>query len=125
MSLGVVVDQYWRAVGVAGQAVQRQAEDVLGAPPGVDGDLGGDLDLGRFQGIQAGAQHGHDLRRQVTSRLAAHGFGGNVGGSDDEISGQPGGGLPGAGQAHAADPGQDGAGAPADDVAVIPADRSR
>jgi len=31
--LGVVVDKHRRAVGVAGQAVQRQAEDVLGAPP--------------------------------------------------------------------------------------------
>src|SRR3981189_2967266 len=44
--LGVVIDKHRCAVGVAGQAVQRQAEDVLGAPPGVDGDLGGGLDVG-------------------------------------------------------------------------------
>src|SRR5439155_4099127 len=53
--LGVVVDKHRRAVGVAGQAVQRQAEDVLGAPPGVDGDLGGGPDVGGPEDVQAGA----------------------------------------------------------------------
>ena len=123
VGLGVVVDQDGRAVFVAGQAVQRQAEDVFGTPPGVDGDLGGGLDLGWLQGVQAGAQHGHDLRWQVASGFAAHGLGGDVTDPEGEVAGQPGGGLPGAGQAERADPGQDGAGAPADDVAVVAADR--
>ena len=123
VGLGVVVDQHGGAVFVAGQAVQRQAEDVLGPPPGVDGDLGGGPDLRWLQGVQAGAQHGHDLRWQVASRLAAHGLGGDVADPDGEVAGQPGGGLPGTGQAQRADPGQDGAGAPADDVAVVAADR--
>ena len=45
---------------------------------GVDRDLGGGLDLGRLQAVQAGAQHGHDLRRQVPSGLAAPGSGREV-----------------------------------------------
>ena len=101
VGLGVVIDQDRRAVFIAGQAVQRQAEDVLGTPSGVDGDLGGGLDLSWLQGVQAGAQHGHDLRWQVTAGLAAHRLGGNVGSADDEVAGQSGGGLPGPGQAHA------------------------
>ena len=123
VGLGVVIDKDSGAVFVAGQAVQRQAEDVFGTPAGVDGDLGGGPNFLRLQGVQTGAQHGHDLRWQVTSRLAALGLGGNIPGSDDEVAGQSRGGLPGPGQAHCADPGQHGAGAPAKDVAVIPADR--
>ena len=64
------------------------------------------LDLRRLQGVQVGAQLGHDLRREVASRLAAHGFGGDVADPDGEVAVQPGGGLPGAGQAQGADPGQ-------------------
>ena len=121
--LGVVVDQHGAAVLVAGQAVQRQAEDVLGPPARVDRDLGGGYGLGLAQPVQAGAKHGHDLRWQVTAGLAALRPGGDVGGADGEVAGQPGSGLPGPGQAHAADPGQHGAGSAAGEVAVIPADR--
>ncbi len=73
VGLGVVVNEDSGAVFVAGQAVQRQAEDVFGTPAGVDDDLGGGLDLSWMQGVQAGAQHGHDLRWQVATRLAALG----------------------------------------------------
>ena len=125
VGLGVVVNQDRGAVFVAGQAVQRQADDVLGPPAGVDRDLDGGLDLSRLQGVQAGAQRGHDFRWQVTARLAALGSGGNVGGGDGDVAGQPGGWLPGPGQAQGADPGQHGTGAPADHVAVIPGDRPR
>ena len=47
---GVVVDQDGGAVFVAVQAVQRQVEDVLRAPSGVDGDLDGDPDLRLVRG---------------------------------------------------------------------------
>src|ERR1039457_4821589 len=63
----IVVDQYGAAVLIADQAVQRQAEDVLGPAPGVDPDLSGDPHLGRLKGVQIGAQDRHDLRRQVTA----------------------------------------------------------
>jgi hypothetical protein len=121
--LGVVVDQDRRAVVVAVQAIQRQAEDVLRATTGVDGDLDGGPDLRRFQGIQAGAQLVHDLSREIASRLAARGVGGNVACTDGEVAGQPGGRLPGAGQSQGADPGEHEPRAAADDVAVVAADR--
>ena len=75
------------------------------------------------QGVQAGAQHGHDLRRQVPAGLAALGLGGDVAEPEGEVTGQPGGRLAGPGQAQGADPGQRSAGAAADDVAVVAADR--
>ena len=123
--LGVVVDQHGAAVGVAGQAVRRQGEDVLGAPPGVDRDLDRGAGLGGLQAVQAGAQRGHDLRRQVASRLAAFGAGGDVAAADHEVAGQPGGWLPGPGQADRADPSQDGLHVLADHGAVASADRAR
>ena len=86
----VVVDQYGAAVFVAGQAVQRQIEDVLGAAAGVDAELGGDPDLDRFEGVEVGAQDGHDLRWQVTAGLAAFGIGGDIAALDGEVPGQPG-----------------------------------
>src|SRR5271154_6224082 len=51
------------------------------------------------------------------------GAGGGGGGAPAGGAGPPGRGLPGPGQAQAADPGQRGADAPADDVAVVAADR--
>ena len=122
VGLVVVVDEHGGAVLVAVQAAHRQAEDVFGAPPGVDGDLGGDLDLDRFEAVQIGAQHVHDLWRQVPSRLPAGGLGGDVTGPDAEVVGQPGRSLAGAGQAQGPDPGQGRAGAATDDVAVVTAD---
>ena len=86
----VVVDQHGAAVLIAGQAVQRQAEDVLGPAPGVDPDLGGGPDLGGLKGVQVGAQDRHDLRRQVTAGFAAFGIGRDVGAFDGDITGQPG-----------------------------------
>ena len=58
--------------------------------------------------VQAGAQLGHDLGWQVASGFAALGIGGNVAEPDGEVAGQPGGRLPGPGQAQGADPGQHG-----------------
>jgi hypothetical protein len=96
--LDVVVDEDRCAVPVAVQAVQRQAEDVLRAPPGVDGDRDRGADLGRLQGVQAGAQLAHGLGREVAPGLAADGVGGDVADPDGEVAVQPGGRLPGAGQ---------------------------
>ena len=61
----------------------------------------GGLDLGGPERVQAGAQHGHDLRRQVPPGFAARGPGGDVAEPEREIAGQPGRGLPGPGQAQA------------------------
>ena len=74
--LGVVVDEDRRTVPVAVQAVQRQAEDVLRTPPGVDGDLDGGPDLCRLLGVHPSAQLVYDLGRQIASRLAARGSAG-------------------------------------------------
>jgi hypothetical protein len=49
-----------------------------GTAPGVDGDLGGHLDLGGLEAVQVGAEHAHDLRGQVSPRFAAHGLSGDV-----------------------------------------------
>ncbi len=122
--LGVVVEEDRGAAGVAGQAVQRQAGDVLGAAAGVDRDLHGGADLGRLELVQAGAQRGHDLRGQVTSRLAALGQGRDVGSGEDDVAGQVGGGLAWPGQPQGADPGQDRARARAGLVALVAADRA-
>ena len=65
VGLGVVVDEHRGAVLVAVQAVAGQGEDVLGPAPGVDADLGGDPHLDGFEGVEVGAQDGHDLRWQV------------------------------------------------------------
>ena len=102
----VVVDQYVAAVFVAGQAIQRQVEDVFGPAAGVDPDLGGDPDLDRFEGVEVGAQDRHDLWRQVTAGLAAFGVGGDVGAFDGEVAGQPGRRPAGSGQPQGSDPGQ-------------------
>ena len=118
----VVIDQDGTAVLIAGQAVQRQAEDVLGPAPGVDPDLGGGPDLGRLKGVQVSAQDRHDLRRQVTARFAALRVGGDVGASDGDVTGQPGRGLAGPGQAQGADPGQYRPHIPADHVPAVAAD---
>ena len=53
------------------------------------------------------------------------GSGGDVAAADHEVAGQPGGGLPGPGQADRADPGQHGLHVLADDGAVAAADRAR
>jgi hypothetical protein len=118
----VVIDQHGAAVFVAVQAVQWQGEDVFGSAPGVDAELGGGPDLGRLQGVEVGAQRGHDLRWQVTAGLAAFGIGGDIAALDGEVSGQPGRGPPGSGQAQGADPGQDLPHVAADAVAAVAAD---
>ena len=89
VGLGVVVDEHRGAVLVAVQAVAGQGEDVLGPTPGVDADLGGDPHLDGFEGVEVGAQDGHDLRWQVAAGLAAFGFGGDVAALDGEIAGSP------------------------------------
>jgi len=122
--LGVVVDQDRGTAGVEGQAVQRQAGDVLRAAAGVDRDLHGGTDLGRLELVQAGAQRGHDLRGQVTSRLATLGQGRDVGSGEDDVAGQAGGGLARPGQPQGADPGQDRACARTGLVALVAADRA-
>lgn len=48
-----------------------------------------------------------------------HGLGADVADPDGEHVGQPGGRVSGTGQAQRADPGERGAGAPADDVALV------
>ena len=77
-----------------------------------------------LQTVQVGAEHGHDLRRQVPARFASCGFGGDVTAAEGEVAGQAGGDLSGPGQPERADPGQGRPGVPADDVAVVAADRA-
>ena len=122
VGLDVVVDEHRSAVLVAVQAVQRQGEDVLGPAPGVDADLGGDPDLDGFEGVEVGAQDGHDLRGQVAAGFAAFGIGGDVAAFDGEIAGQSRRGLSRPGQAQGADTGQHLAHVAADAVAAVAAD---
>lgn len=118
----VVVDEYGTAVFVVVEAVQREVEDVFGAAAGVDADLGGNPDLGRFEGVEMGAQHGHDLGRQAASGFAAFGIGGNIDVFDGEVAGQSGGVLTGPGQSQGSDSGQHLAHVAADHVALVAAD---
>ena len=122
VGLGVVVDEDRRSVLVAVQAVQGQGEDVFWPSPGVDADLGGDPHLDWFEGVEVGAQDGHDLRRHVAAGFAAFGFGGDVAAFDGEIAGQPGCCLARPGQAEGADAGQHLAHVTADAVAPVSAD---
>ena len=78
--LVVVVDEHRAAVGVAGQAVERQRGDLGGAAAGVHQQLdpGADLRPARaaFQVVQPRGQGAHDLRWQVavgSGRSAARG----------------------------------------------------
>ena len=118
----VVVDEYVAAVFVAVEAVQREVEDVFGTPAGVDADLGGDPDLGRFEGVEVGAQHGHDLGGQAASGFAAFGIGRDIDAFDGEVAGQSGSVLTGPGQAQGSDSGEHLAHVAADHVALVAAD---
>jgi hypothetical protein len=93
-----------------------------GSASGVDADLGGGLDLGGLEGVEVGAQRGHDLRRQVTPGFAAFGIGGDVAALDGEVSGQSCRGPCGPGQAERSDPGQGGPHVAADEVAAVTAE---
>jgi hypothetical protein len=118
----VVINQHGCTVFVAVHAVQWQAEDVFGSASGVDSQLDGSPDLGRLEGVEVAAQRGHDLRRQVTTGLAAFGIGGDIAALDGEVSGQPARGPPEPGQAQGADPRQDLPHVAADAVAAVTAD---
>ena len=89
--LEVVVDQHGCAVGVVGQAVQRQREDFLGAAAGVDEDLDGGADLRGAQQVEVVAQLAHDPGGQVPARFGQVGFGGDVVAVDRELVAEPGG----------------------------------
>ena len=80
------------------------------------------LHLDGFEGVEVGAQDGHDLRWQVAAGLAAFGFGGDVAALDGEIAGQSRRRLSRPGQAQGADTGQHLTHVAADAVAAIPAD---
>src|ERR1035438_7667783 len=68
--LVVLVDQDRGSVAVAGQAVQRQRADFLGTAAGVHQQLGRDPHLAPVQGVQVGAQLGHDLSGQGPAWVA-------------------------------------------------------
>src|SRR5664280_419199 len=78
VGFGVVIDQHGLAALVPLQAVQREVEDVFRSTAGVDADLDCGLEFGRPQAVQIGAQHGHDLRREVPPGFAAVRFGGDL-----------------------------------------------
>src|SRR6266516_20184 len=123
--LAVVVDQHGLAVAVTGQAVQREGHDLLRTPPGIDGDLDRGPELSPLHALQRGAQHLHDLRRQVTSWLTGLSPGGDVRDGDDDIAGQPGRWLAGTVQAQHTDAVEESTGTTAQSGAMVTADRSR
>jgi hypothetical protein len=123
--LVVVVDQDIGAVRILLQAVEGEGVDLVGAPSGVDEQLGGDSDLDAAHGLQlveVGAQLAQHLVREVTASLSVLGLVGHVFRRDCEVGRHPLQQLPGRGEAEGTEAEQDPADEPGEGQAPGRAD---